>query len=258
MTKHHRPGEPVVQEVFSKRSVATLKAVDDRGLNFLVGVPESAFVARTRIPSNREYRTFLREIIEASEAIVDRLASGEIDAREFGEQLFEILERGHSLSWMLGRQRSGSRLGFNEFDALAGNVLAARDGEFILGFIDDLAAFDPRYYETVEDKLVLRQKPVQARTDLYANSVRGSANEAFVEAGPADALYDWILGVNENHCSDCPRIARRSPYSKDANVGHPGNGQTECLGNCLCVWRRRTDGRMGFKPVRRTGFQRAA
>lgn len=208
-------------------------------------LPAWAWKPRRKAPGDPTYRAMLEEVASEIAATIDKLIEGELDARQWGDEFFVPVSKGHILSWLLGRQRGGALSALDEFDVEAALSIADAQGEFLLGFIDDLD--NGRY--TLDDGSI-NEAAVRARANLYVGAMRGTANEAFVESGGAEELYDWILGLNENHCEDCPLIASRSPYTRDANVGHPGGGETDCLGNCLCVWRRRSDGRTGFAPVR--------
>jgi len=95
----------------------------------------------------------------------------------------------------------------------------------------------------------VRADTVKSRQDLYAQKLRGTANEAFVESGEDNEEYDWILGGTERHCEDCPRIAALSPFTKETLFAYPCSGDTECLGNCDCVLKRVSDGVKGFSAV---------
>jgi hypothetical protein len=103
---------------------------------------------------------------------------------------------------------------------------------------------DPRYFDGDGS---FRPGSLDPRTDLYVGRMRGSANEAFAKGSFEDdpkAEFVWQLG-SEDSCEDCPEKAADSPYTEDTLYSYPGDGDTECLGNCKCILVRQ-DGATGF------------
>ncbi len=207
----------------------------------------SKAVALTQVssPSQADFNQLVRGKAKDLKQLVAQLASSGIELEQFKEEFSSLLLDGHTQAWALGRQLSGDLRPLNVLDQYFG--IAARDSEadFIIRFIDALLLRDSRYFDA-DGNLV--EQSVLSRAKLYLGKLRGTANEAFVEASPEYIEFWWRLGGAEKHCSDCPQIAGLSPFVKDTLFTVPGQGDTPCLGNCKC-YLRREDGVKGFKPL---------
>lgn len=176
------------------------------------------------------------------DSLARRWESGELATREWGEAFKELLNQSHAQGWRLGRLLAGDDTPFGERDRLMGIAAADKQGVFLRAFLDDLD--NGRYVDDEGNAFVPRW-----RANLYRGAVRGTANESFVDAGPADAQYLWVLGGSEEHCEDCPRWAADSrdlPFTPDTIPAFPGSGDTPCLGNCKCKLVRLSDGLESF------------
>ena len=148
----------------------------------------------------------------------------------------------HSEAIKLGRALAGAKP--LDDDELLRQARTAKDteSEFLNNFVHQLKADDPRYVD--EDGHFI-EGSMDARATLYVGRLRGTANQHFVESSPPDLGWVWELGGNEHHCEDCPRMASLSPFTRDTLFSYPGDGSTECLGNCTCRLVR-SDGISGF------------
>ena|GEM_PF-4875624 len=148
---------------------------------------------------------------------------------------------GHATALQLGLERAG-KTSYKAEDVLH-EARGIKDGEskYLNEFASAIKSGDARY---VDDSGNIRAGSLDARSDLYARKMRGTANKGFVDGSKSDVTFDWVLGF-EKHCEDCPQIAALSPYTKDTLIGYPGDGDTECLGNCTCTLER-SDGVKGF------------
>lgn len=196
-------------------------------------------------PTQVDYDDMVRKRRRELRLITEQLARRDMTPRDWADRFDAILYTGHSRAWFLGRGLSGDLRDFGADDRLAGIAAKDKDSEFLQAFQDALDAKDPKYYDA--DGL-LRQSAVMNRANLYLGRMRGTAGEAFVAASSDEDLFDWILGATEKHCDDCPALAALSPYTKDTLFSYPGDGDTECLGNCRCYLRRRRDRLASFKP----------
>lgn len=176
--------------------------------------------------------------------ITRHLASRHISAQQWADHFDAILFEGHRRAWQLGRQRAGDFRADTEDDDLMGRAAKDGDAEFLRSFSDALDRIDPRYFDSNGN---LKESAVQARANLYVAKMRGTANEAFVATCEDDEEFLWILGAVEQHCPDCPRIAALSPFTKETLFTTPGASDTECLSNCKCFLRRKSDGLNAFK-----------
>lgn len=197
-------------------------------------------------PTQTDYAQMLRarraELLE----ITTRLANAAYNLDDWADRFNAILYRGHGLSWMMGRQRAGDLSPENIMDSMAGIAAKDKQNVFLNNFLFDLQNKDARYFD--EDG-VLKIKSVMNRADLYVGAMRGTANESWVGASADEEEFIWNLGGNEKHCEDCPKLAALSPFTKDTLFAVPGDGDTACLGRCLCWLSRSSDGRTGFKAV---------
>lgn len=88
--------------------------------------------------------------------------------------------------------------------------------------------------KTDEEELYYDEKAIQERMRLYNERVRGTANWGAVDMLAPWEEIKWVLDSNENHCEDCPRLAKGGPYRKNTLPTVPGAGATQCLVNCRC------------------------
>ncbi len=193
-------------------------------------------------PSTAQFRTMLTQLRGRVQEVSERLERGEIDPRSWAEAFHQILTEGHSLGWMMGRQRSGNLGGLTFDDVMHGVAVTDADADFLLGFLDDL--INGRY--TSDDGVLT--VPVW-RTDLYLHKIRGTANQAFAEVSELDDAFAWELGGAEEHCPDCPELAAASPWDLSTLFAFPGDCTTKCKSNCKCFLVRLRDGISGFKSV---------
>jgi hypothetical protein len=191
-------------------------------------------------------------------AHVVALSTNTITPNQFGAQMLGTLQMAHPRAWTFGAQSQGASV------VLADGVDATRDvvkaqADFLQGFIDDLTNRDPRYVQMPEymrgaipneapgfitdlvgernpslAEIEYRATPIENRALLYNERVRGSANRGALDALPPWAEIDWVLGPNEDHCEDCPMLAKNGPYRPNTLPTLPGEGMTECLVNCRC------------------------
>ncbi len=187
----------------------------------------------------------MRDVRQKLRGLNGRLESGQIDVDQWADEYYKVVYEGHLKAAALGQSRAGlKQLDHNELLRIA-RQKADEETEFIHGFASTLKAKDPRYHDP--DTGSLKRGSLEPRTDLYVGKMRGTANEQFVEASPADALWTWHLGANEDHCPDCPRYAAAIHHVPIEEVfAFPGQGDSACLGHCDCHLER-DDGVRGFK-----------
>lgn len=179
------------------------------------------------------------------------LVNGEITVDEWSNRFYQLIAETHSLAADYGAGLAGKDID-DDLLKVIGRGIADEETEFIDKFAADIRS--GRY--TMEDGRI-RLASLNNRTDLYVKKARGTANESFVTNSPKELLWDWEVGIDERHCLDCPEMAAAGPYTQDTLFSYPGDGSTECLGNCLCVLVR-SDGVRGPEPFKFGGDQDAA
>ena len=198
---------------------------------------------RASPPTDAEFAKFLKATRGEMEILIRQLSDGVFDAREWGEMMQQLLILSHGESWALGRQRAGDFADETRYDHLVGIAKADSQAPYLLNLIEDLTG--ERY---LDDLGKISPNKLKGRLNLYAQSLRGTATDSFINASDALIELNWTLGGVEKHCSDCPRYASMNPWYKDTLYAWPGSGDTPCLGNCKCHLVRE-DGVMSFKPV---------
>lgn len=192
-------------------------------------------------PTNKVFARLAGSTASKMASLANRLANGDLSPDEWGDAFHALLADGHSQSWLLGASRGGRDVdGLGELARRYGQHSADTETEWLQRFINDLE--DGRY---LDDEGNLRTSAVNARSRLYVGKFRGTANQSFLDASGFDESYEWLMTGLE-HCDDCPRLAALSPYRADELFTVPGQGDTECLGNCTCILVRLSDGVRGF------------
>lgn len=195
-------------------------------------------------PNQGAWDAFMRLRYAELADIAHQLAIGAITPDEWADRFHAILLEGHANANMMGRNLAGDMMGRTGLDDLVGRGRADLESTWMQPFIEDIVS--GRYDD--EDG-VMSEDAVRNRSQMYAGKMRATTSKAWVDTGPPDILYQWVL-VAENHCDDCPRIAAISPFTVDTLFTHPGDGDTQCLTNCQC-YLRRDDGVEMFRPYPR-------
>lgn len=144
--------------------------------------------------------------------------------RAFIESYYGACHLAYGEAWRLGAKLAGREVAPFAI-AHAADVYAGQDNPFILNYADEI------YFGDMYDPG--QEHWAHTRNSLYVKRTRGAANEAFVGYSPEDLTFDWVLG-SEEPCIDCPRLAAGGPYFATELSAYPGDGSTQCLGNCRC------------------------
>lgn len=175
--------------------------------------------------------------------LTSQLVKATITPDEWGDLIYDVLVTAHTQAYKLGRSRGGDTKPDINLDLINGIAGADADQEYLFNFIQDIK--NGRYSDS-ENNLIADS--INNRTSLYLQKVRSTSSKGFIDVSADDETFTWKLGANE-HCEDCPRIAALSPFTKETLFTHPGEGNTECLGNCTCVLVRDSDNRSTFERV---------
>lgn len=200
--------------------------------------------AWSRAPRQSDYAALQASTADDLARLASSLASETIGSTEWYLRFANILLERHADAWVLGRRLAGDSSPYDVVDELVGRAKADQENEWLMRFLGDVES--GRYRD---DDGRLMEAQVAARSRMYSGKLRGTANEAFVEASPADEEFEWRLGGVEAHCSDCPELAAMSPWRKDELGTWPGDAGTPCLTNCKCRLVRESDGLSGFHPL---------
>lgn len=192
--------------------------------------------------SQAEFDAASHAAMRAIRAASGRLTPGG-SASDWVDEFNAALLDGHAEAWTMGRQLGGDLAPRGYDDTLMGRAKADLENEWLQQFMADIE--DGRY--TKEDGS-LDLDAIDRRSKLYVRKMRGTSNEALVETSDPEVEWNWVLGPTD-HCADCPQYAALSPYTRDTAMAHPGDGGSDCLGNCTCRWVR-ADGQVaGFERV---------
>jgi hypothetical protein len=192
--------------------------------------------------SQSAYLNLIRGGVSSLEAAIAKLErTGNVDA--FAARFADILEEVHLGAVYQGRTLAGVTGRIGDDDRTLARELVDRQAEFAEGFLDDL---DSGRYTSADGKVSV--PAIRNRAFMYLESVRGSANEAFVVFSEPDDTFEWELGLAE-HCADCLELARLSPFEIDELYTKPGQCDTDCRSRCRCKLRRVRDQVSGFDYV---------
>ena len=72
------------------------------------------------------------------------------------------------------------------------------------------------------------------RAGLLAGAIWAGYQAAKTIGGDDDAQFAWRCKEDQASCEDCTANADGSPYNRDDLPGYPGDGGTQCGGNCRC------------------------
>ncbi len=142
----------------------------------------------------------------------------------------DVLYGAHTQASYYGRRLAGVNVPINTADAQFARTVMGEQAPYITRLMTQLANGDLK----LADDGVSLTDGLANRIALYAKRVRGTGEEAWRLALPPETLINWALGFAEEHCPDCPVLAREGPYRADALPTTPGAGDTQCLSACQC------------------------
>ncbi len=163
--------------------------------------------------------------------LAEDLGAGAITVTHLGAMMLAVLGDAHAHAAYIGRQWAGVTDPFGYGDLHWGQLAAAGQQPFVAQLQADLHA----------GKLSPAQ--LKARLSLYAVRCLGTAQESWRLTLPPEELLWWDPDPRAKHChsgrfGSCPELADSSPRPASEWPTDPGAGDTECLGNCRCSWRR--------------------
>lgn len=168
--------------------------------------------------------------------LVRDLDAGTLAEEVFHQRFAEILRKAHEDAYGVGFKHGG------------GGHVSRRGNNYIAALVNSETRFAREAGALLAKGEIERREALQ-RVELYANRVRGTANEGFREASETGGYtFDWMLGRPEEHCLECPSYAGRNPWRPSELPTVPGAGGTTCGSNCLCRLVR-SDGREGFRRL---------
>jgi hypothetical protein len=182
-------------------------------------------------PSQEFWNNWQQALYEENLRLARLLESGAIDPEEWAIQTFAVVEDGHGLSWMLGRQRAGELEAYSEADQTVGIIASQFDAPYLLRFRQALENKDPRYWDA--EAAAWRPEAIAGRADMYAQRLRGTAGWGWEQSLPGESEIAWVMTKIE-HCPDCPEMAADGPYLPGELSIMPGEGRTACKMNCGC------------------------
>lgn len=194
-----------------------------------------------RKPTQSDWNRFARGAGRRTKRLVQKYADEKLTAQEFREQFRDLLADRHGRAGYLGRLRGGADWEFDDDDREFGQVIADAEDEFLEAFAMDLDL--GRYRTPKGDPDVAA---INRRAQMYVKKLRATSNEAFTGTAATDDHIHWIMAAAE-HCEDCKRMARNSPYAPEDLHIYPGSGETACLTNCKCRLKRDSDHVEGFR-----------
>lgn len=211
------------------------------------------------------FGTLLSSVEVEIQLHVTALVHNSATPSQFGASMLSTLQHAHPRAWMYGAQSIGAPVNLSDATIATRQTIEAQ-ADYLAGFVADLRKADPRYVNPPEFMLPAlqptfigeqpgemaltptlseeeqfeqeyqywRENTIATRAQLYAERVRGTANTGMVGNLPETTLIYWRLGPNEDHCPDCPVLAKGGPYIPKTLPTVPGAGMTECLVNCKC------------------------
>lgn len=198
---------------------------------------------KARRPSQAAYNKLQGKADRQAAKLAGRVSRGTITPDVWADLFIDTLQERHSDAAALGRQRAGIAGARNGDDEDLGAAVATDEWRFLQSFRDDIK--NGRYDS--EDG-TLNADAIATRASWYTKKLLATANEAFVQSSSEKATFLWILGETvEEHCTQCPDLAKGGPYSRDNIPTYPRQGNTKCLFNCACHLKRK-DGISSFTP----------
>lgn len=189
------------------------------------------------------WSTIMERLDKGFRDLLIRYQNG-LPPEQFFAKFDELLFQAHSEAHYAGQFDAGG-FASRGLARHIGRAMADEESYWLRGFVMDL--MDGRYTQEDGD---LKTAQILNRMGLYQGKVRGSASRGFVDGSKIEDQFIWVLGGKE-HCSTCPQLAAASaevPFTRNTLSQYPGDGSTECLGNCKCHLVRVRDGSESQRP----------
>ena len=202
--------------------------------------------------------TYQRKLIRSYDAAVQRLANlvgpmkapHSAAARAIGQQMADewvaIADDAYWKAWDTGNSYAlGFLGGESSLQPEHENVFVQARLEANEAFVR--TSFVPamlQRYTTVTDEIIKGVKSpgeegdggLSSRVGQYALQLWGVGSAGFGEEMHASGNNIWWEVTSGNACEDCPDLESNSPYGPDNPLPtYPGQGDTQCLSNCLCL-----------------------
>jgi hypothetical protein len=152
--------------------------------------------------------------------LTNQLYAGDITLAQWQAGVVSELKDAHLAQALFG---AGGRSQLTDAGLAQVRQTLSRQIEFLRKFTDDIAAGR------------ISERQALSRISQYANATRQSfwiERERSISAERRIEI-DWMLSVAE-HCDDCLALAAGSPYRPGELGQYPGDGGTQCRGNCQC------------------------
>jgi len=159
----------------------------------------------------------------------------------FLEEVMQFLLAYHPEAHAIGQEINTGLPAVRSFAEIYGRRIAYSEQAYIQGFAQGLLVKDKRLVG-LDGELDLDK--IQARLSLYLVRGAGSAQHGWAHSG-SNRLVAWVLGATEDHCEECPYLAKSGPYTtrEDFQLTEkilpttPRANDTPCLFNCKCFLR---------------------
>lgn len=154
--------------------------------------------------------------------------SGRITLTQMQEAFVTTLTGGHTQAAHLGRRRAGVTDPLHPADEAFAQTVMFEQARYLSGLVSDILSG------------VNSEAQIVNRLGMYADRLRGTANQALGAALPQDAEVFWDLGALD-HCTQtpgfpyvCTQLAAGGPYTVATIPTWPGLFETPCCGSCGC------------------------
>lgn len=156
-------------------------------------------------------------------------ASSSFNPATFAKQMQERLLPIHTQAATLGRLRA---MGVTATRKLLDNPTSA---DILAGQINTESQV--KYLQKLGEQIEageVSEPQIAVRIKAFGQRAVGTANDAWKDSLPDDALLTWNDTGDEAECGDCSDLADGSPYTSESIPTMPGMGDTECSVNCRC------------------------
>jgi len=158
---------------------------------------------------------------------IRQVRSNELRRNIAVKDLKEDLRRLYHQAYILGLRGSSAALSADQ------DLLSIEDRRWV----DSAVNHEMRYLNRFLDQAFnneLTPSQIQARTQMYMNTIKSVYDSGRVIGSSASSLIYWVYNPEAHHCNSCLYLRDNSPYTKRTLPTTPRSGSTECLSNCKC------------------------
>lgn len=191
-------------------------------------IPDASSIQRaSHLSGKSKLDTLLTRFSQTMTHRIRQVRSNELRRSLAVKDMKEDLRRLYHQAYLLGIRGSAAALSADQ------DLLSPEDRRWVDSAVNHEMRFLNRFLDQAFNN-ELTPAQIQARTQMYMNTVKSVYDSGRVIGSALNSLIYWVYNPEAHHCNSCLFLRDNSPYTKKTLPTTPRSGSTECLSNCKC------------------------